>query len=587
MSKATSLTFNGIIPLIPDVLIDNFETIHANSTSRNNIAKYCIISHAHCDHYKGLSGKFLKSKAPKFILTKTTKHLILCHTNTPTNIEKNLTNAEFAEMNVTKELEPGLKYTFIPNYHCLGSAMVLIKDLRGGKALSVLYTGDARFEYGVIYSIRTSTILSPYIFGSEPLNMLYLDTTFSYRNRNIEILDNLEGIYRLASLIRQYPIGTKFRFLDTIYGFEEVWVKIHDIFASKCNFYFSKNVSRWIEKVKLSNNWLYDDLEKNVNMVDKIYNLVPVKRDKFDYAFYIGEIEECGISDASSIITIKHAIDMTKTEYMEVYLPREINQFEELNCQNQEKEIWNGKFWFNNGGKKQLLNFNYIRCKQSFMFLPLHIKFIYSRHSSYSESKNFVKLFKNVQDIYPMTESFDTWQKGFNMKNFYGINNSSYDLASNDKYGSCNLELRSDDNNLRIIDYWGSSSDRCSDVLNSFNSVSTEVDFDFDPIGQVIRGKETQLSRKRKEGVALKGRVLKTQRREKRRRIERFLNNVDTVGPATFNPQKYVRCLRLDHGIDRELIRSYSLEEEEIFDNKNVMKLKSNLEDILIDINFM
>ena len=587
MSKETSLTFNGIIPLIPDILVDNFETLYANSTPRNKNIKYCFISHAHSDHYKGLSGKFLQSELPKFILTNTTKDLILCHTSTPTAINKNLANVELVEMNITKELEPGLICTFIPNYHCTGSAMVLIRDLRGGKALSVLYTGDARFENSVIYSIRTSTILSSYIFGNEPLNMLYLDTTFSYRNRNIEILDNLEGIYGLIKLIRQYPIGTRFRFLDTIYGFEEVWVKVYDTFARECNFHFSRKVSNWLEKAKSSNNLLFDDLEKNVNVVDKIHKLVSVRREKFDYTFYIGEIEDSTMSDESCIVTIKHAIDMTKTEYMEAYLPREASQFKELNCKNNDKEIWNGKFWFNQGYEKQLFNFNYLENKQSLFFLPLHIKFIYSRHSSYSETKNFVKLFYNVQDIYPMTESFDTWQKGFNMKNFYGIQNSSYDLASNDKYGSCNLELRSNDDNLRIIDYWGSLNGRCSAVLNSFNSVSTEVDFDFDPIGQVIRGEETEFSRKKKEGIALKGRVTKTQRREKQQRIERFLHNTDTVGTPNFNCQKYVRCLRLNHGLDTELVRSFTSNEDKVYDNKNAMKLKNNLEDILTDISFM
>lgn len=595
-----ALTFNGLIPLIPDILIDNFEVLHKNNQISKKI-KYCFISHAHSDHYQGLAKHIEQSVT--FIMTKTTKELIVSHSNTNVATKRNLYGVLFAKMNIPLELEPGLQCTFIPNYHCLGSSMILLKDSRNVHATKgkiVLYTGDARFEDSVIYSIRTSTPLSSILFGDERINILYLDTTFAYRNRNIEIMENIQGIQQLVTLINKYPNDTKFRFLDTVYGFEEVWCKIFDIFQNNCNFFICKKLMNWIEKLKSDHDVKLDDLEKNVNVVDKILKLECIDHHKNPkYTFFFGDIKEYKIIDKESIVDIKHAIDLTKQEYEEVYLPRKEYEFEEI-IKDDSSNTWRGKFWFDNGGHRQLLCFRYLKDEQSDLFLPLHIKFIYSRHSSYSETLKFVEMFKEkIDDLYPMTESFDTWQRGFNMKNFFNVKNSSYDRNCIENYGSCNLDIRSDDGNLEITDYWNSNSNSKIDtsILNSFNSISTDVDFDFDPMGQDIRKQGIDLSfdSRKQNLVAFKGRVIQAQKKEKRRRNERFLQNTDTSNVLTDtnnDGNDTVKFIKLDYGDEKEndeptgnsfgsgdLNRKYK--------RKKVMALSSTLEDVLSDINFM
>lgn len=598
----TALTFNGIIPLIPDILIDNFELLHENENQENLKIKYCFISHAHSDHYKGLSKQIHLKKTPQFIMTKTTKELIISHSNTNLSLKRNLSNLIFIKLNIPIEIESGLKITFIPNYHCLGSAMILIEDRRNvNNKVNILFSGDARFENSVIYSIRTSTNLLPYLFGDSKIDLLYLDTTFSYRNRNIEIPENLQGIYQLKKLIEKYPIGTNFRFLDTTYGFEEVWCKIYDFFKSDCNFFISKKILKWIKELQLNNDFEYYDLEKNVNVIDKIHKLKPILHVNFKYTFYIGDIKEFQIDNSELIVNIKHAIDLTKEEFENIYLPKRECEFEEIIPN---KNIWDGKFWFQSGNQKHLLNFSFMKDDNNNIFLPLHIKFIYSRHSSFSETKNFLKIFKGtIKDIYPMTESFHTWQRGFNMKNFFGVENSYYDEISKEKYGSCNLTLKNCESNIETIDYWRlvdddhyNTDDDDDDFINkinnnnindvSFNSVSTEADFNFIPIGQDLRKvskTDNSFDERKRFLLEFRGKLFQTQKREKRKRIDRFLPNIDVLD----NDNHEVQVVELNCIEETDNIHGTGDNETAKFKKKKVMSLTSNLKDILTDINFM
>ncbi|TID30515.1 hypothetical protein CANINC_000868 [Pichia inconspicua] len=539
-------TFQGQVELISDILIDDFSYL---KSPKGDGIKYCFISHAHSDHYKGLSEPF--TSCPQIITTLTTKLLIQEQNKNSFNMQRNLLRCREIKFNETLELEPNLNVTFIPNFHCLGSAMIMITDFRRLNEVNILYTGDARFEDQVIQSFRTYPSLMPFIYGDKRLDMLYLDTTFAYRNININIIENMNGIYQLIELIKKYPKGTRFRFWDTVYGFEEVWLKVH---ASITNSSWDLgSATKWIGKIKES---VPCNLERSINSIDRINELCESIEDDPFFHFSIGKKTQTG----KHVVDLKHAIDLTRDEYEQIYLPKKQDEFTSIF--EAYDGVYEGRFLYQNSP----LKFYYY--KHDSLFFPTHVKFIYSRHSSYLETKQFVDLFRyKPKDLYPITESKVTWHHGFNMNRFYGVPNTTYDQRAHSWYGSCNVEVQTDVNNTNIEDYWSS--------VRSFNSVSTEADFDFDAIGQDIKNDEN-----REEFVIRKdklskytGHVIQKQIKEKKLRRERFNQNLD----VSQNNESNIVIIPLN---------SETLSQDKVKKRK-VMKVTSNLNNILSKLDFI
>lgn len=120
----TASTFDGQIYLIPDMLIDNFEPLNKIEHATQSPIKYCFVSHAHSDHYRGLTRQIHQSPMPKFIMAQTTKYLIFLQTE---------------KTNSINEFEKGLKFVFISNFHCICSVMILLKNSSKGIEKKVLY----------------------------------------------------------------------------------------------------------------------------------------------------------------------------------------------------------------------------------------------------------------------------------------------------------------------------------------------------------------------------------------------------------------------------------------------------------------
>ena len=536
----SALTFNGIVPLLPDILVDNFSLLHTKNTATPaNTIKYCFVSHGHSDHYKGLDIQFTNLTNPvKILLTETTRDLILAHSSTSNSLRRNLANCTIVSMNKTIELEPNLKCTFIPNFHCLGSCMIFINDrrLKDGVTendINVLYTGDVRFEDTVISSFKTSSVLSPFIFGPKKLNMLYLETTFAYRGVNIEIPENLNGIHQLIDLISSYPKGTHFRFPQLTYEFEEVWLKVGEYFGNRCNICIDDKLKKLFAAFNRTGD-IYYELEKRVNVIDNIDKLnmmLDKQNDDAEYTFFIGYVKNNVVKHKKPMIKITPAIDLSKSEYKEVYLGKKEDEFHDIYLTSEGSDTWEGIFW--SYENKRYLNMNYIKNHKDQIYLPMEIKFIYSRHSSFSETKSFLELFKHKPlDIYPLTESYDTWHSGFNMLHYYGIPNASYDKQATIKYGSCNKHVVNLPENLEIVDQWRSNdSEKENNKTTSFNSVSTDNDFDFDAIGQDLRrfGDHKSFDERKMMLTPFDGRRMMRQKEEKKRRYDRFLGNTNTA----------------------------------------------------------
>lgn len=525
----SALTFDGLIYNIDDILIDNFESLKDPRKNKEKYIKYCIISHAHNDHYNGLSSIFENEYKPLFLLTKTTMNLILEQNKGNQTIINNLANCKYLSMDKEYNIENNLKITFIPNYNCLGSVMILIKDSRNRLDENViLYTGDARFESNVIESIKMSSFLLPYIFENSRINMLYLDTTFSYRDENIEILNNIKGIQIFIELIKTYPKGTIFNILDTAYGFEEVWQKLYTVFKDTCNFHVSKKVQKWLDQI------LCDDecgnLEKFINLVDRIQNFQKpsIDKDQIQYNFYIGDIEEFDLSKSDDIVvTAKHAIELTKYEYENVCLPATKDCFIKFE---KEGNLYNCMYNHKNGGKDEIYTGRYFEHNDK--FYPVQIKYMYSRHSSCTETQKFVDLFKNrVGDIYPLTESYKSWKRGFTMYRYYGIVNSKYDFLSTQKYGRLNDDSI-DDTDISVIDYW-------KNETKNLDTVSTDTDHQIDIIGQAVGNKGEYLSYDKNYSLVFKEKDKRahTQKQENRTTDRFLLNAVDGNGPENRNEE--------------------------------------------------
>lgn len=542
-------TFNGKVDLIPDILIDDFTQLHK---SGNLNIKYCFISHAHSDHYKGLNDSFPTS--PQILCTRATHILIKEQNRGSLSISRNMFNCTECEFNRPIQLEPSLQATLLPNFHCLGSAMILITDTRGDTEINVLFTGDAKFEDSTIQSFKQHKALMPFIYGPKIIDMLYLDTTFAYRNTNISMLENMHGIHQLVEVIQMYPKGTRFRFLDTVYGFEEVWAKVNEWFPGST--WNLGNSGKWILKVKETVN---DRLECNTNCVDTIHELSNKVVDDPQFTFIIGKKTDAG---SERCVNLKHAIDLTRDEYENFHLPKKRDEFVSL------VEVYDGVFEGRFEYHGEMMVFQYY--KHNEVYLPRHMKFMYSRHSSYSETKQFVDLFKEKpRDLYPITESKVTWHHGFNISKFYGVVDNSYDVFAQSLYGPCNVDVHSDVANTEVADYWSSA--------KSFNSVSTECDFDFEPIGlggKRLDDRKDSFIERKVELRKYTGEVIKTQITEKKNRRHRFNENLDVVHDNDSN----VEIINID---------SDRLDTGKGGKKRKVMKVSSNLNTLIDNLDFV
>jgi len=142
------MQFNGEIPEIPCIKVDNF-------TNLTDQIHYGFISHAHSDHLSGLANNL---GDVEIYCTEITKRLI--SSLEKPEYSKNIEKLRPCPMNQELSLDRGkIRVTFIPVYHCLGSAMILFETT----TKSVLFTGDARFDMPTISALKMNQRIMKYI----------------------------------------------------------------------------------------------------------------------------------------------------------------------------------------------------------------------------------------------------------------------------------------------------------------------------------------------------------------------------------------------------------------------------------------
>ncbi|CUM45522.1 uncharacterized protein AC631_03393 [Debaryomyces fabryi] len=433
----TGNTFNGLITEFPGLGVDRF----------NTKAKVYLLTHCHSDHLCGLSNKSFDSR---LYCSETTKKLLTLDPSFRHVLPFMIT----LEMNVPFTLTlngEDLNLTLIPAYHCPGAAMFLIE----GADKNVLYTGDIRAEHWWVESLFKDPSLFPYTSGLKVLDNIYLDTTFIYRGEPfIEIPLNSEGISIVTLLLKSYPRDDpdiQFYFVDSTSGFEEAWAQISNCLQGTLH---TSEENRLRIKL-LNSNQLYPHYGLILN---DLINKAESNNCNMKFHACGKYLGSCKQDSPKFPIKIKQCIDFNILDFAGVFCPILLSSlsFSELN-----KELKTlgktakGNIIYEFRGRRWLCR------KEGNELLPADIKLIFSRHSSYTECRNFVSKFK-FRDIYPCTESENTWLRGMTMSRLFGdlvYNTSqsdipllSYDRTKSLEYGFLNSILSN--RPVKIINRW-------------------------------------------------------------------------------------------------------------------------------------
>lgn len=403
-----SNTFDGVLREFPYIGVDRF----------NTSASVFLLTHCHADHLDGISNK---SFSGIVYCSKETKKLLALDSRLKNSLKlvKELPYNTRTRLETPYDVKNAVYITLIDAYHCLGACMFLIEEVEnhvdGSQdtqdsdfdlfqvSRAVLCTGDLRAETWWCESIRQTPVLFPYIFGSKPLDCIYFDSTFAYRQEPyIEIPPNNHGILEAISMLRQYPKNDPeidFEFVDTTLGFEQAWAFVLN--------YFSGHLS-----VKSPH------LERKLRLVaecDRINGKIlsrameqPLTRGK-------RPIFHAGMPlDASLIVVrIKQCINFNIRDYTGICCPISLDSIPStvdlqfIKCTKLGNKLYEflDRYWILPANGKELL--------------PLEIKLLFSRHSSYSEVKDFLSMFKPRQ-VFPCFYSQKVWQGGFTMARVFG-----------------------------------------------------------------------------------------------------------------------------------------------------------------------
>lgn len=409
------MQFDGRIVEFPEVRVDSFANLPAN-------VRYGFISHAHTDHLSGLASV----SNMVIYTTEITKQLIRSSGRYDCILEQIKVQPFNRPFYIGKQR---LKVTFISNYHCMGSAMVLFES----PTCKVLYTGDIRLDSTVISTLKTNVHLLKYMTGRDWLDNLYLDTTFSYRNRNIELIDRSEGIEKLISLVSKYPRGTTFRLLNTTCGFEEVWFRLAVQFGIDSVVVADADIRRRFDLLRT-----VDRID--LNPVDDFNDLLngEILRQEPKYTFYIGRYD--------ADVTVTAAVDITSREFQYIHSPKRLEEFDQIQKVN---DGYIGRFIYDN------VEFRKTYLHNAGLYLPTDVKFVFSRHSSCSECLEYVSLFQGLREVYPMVFDMKSWMRGFTMQRYFSFatvtNSFRFDREMQLLYGPSPVAA---DESVKIVDCW-------------------------------------------------------------------------------------------------------------------------------------
>ncbi|CAL1207407.1 unnamed protein product [Candida parapsilosis] len=386
-SMASANTFDGKIREIPGVCVDNF----------SYKGEVFFLTHCHSDHLNGL---LENSFCGRVFCSQLTKDIIALD-HRYNDILRFLIVKEYNEPFEVQTFCSSMTVTMLKTYHCPGSSMFLFECTNG---VSCLATGDIRAEKWWVSSLIQNRYIFPYITGLKTLDQIYLDTTFSYRGEPyISIMPNSEGITALIELLKLYPVDKEieFSFIDAVSGSEEVWSRVLDHFNGT--------------------------LDADPSIIERMKLIKCNPRSPGSMVFNVGNLYK----DIPLMITIKHCIDFNIVDYAGFCLPKKLCDVDASNL-TLLRILGSGNQIYSYDGKTWLLPLN------GEELLPTNLLLMISRHSSYEESIELVKLFK-PKSVFPCVESKRSWLNGFTVGRVFGPFCSSskhlFDIENFRKYG--------------------------------------------------------------------------------------------------------------------------------------------------------
>ena len=407
-----------------------------------------LLTHCHEDHLVGLKSQSFSSR---IFCSSTTRDMMRLKPEYK-SIVPYLTSIIDLVMIQLKGRE--INVAIIPAYHCPGASMFLIRD----NNCAVLVTGDIRAERWWVESLRKNQWLFPYTTGLKTLDNIYLDTTFGYRGEPfIEMLKNSEGIEVAIQLLGAYPLedeDIEFHFVDSVLGFEEAWAQITDFFSGSLT--VGKDLKKRMMSLCSNNEVSYSrilDTSMKRPGTPRFYSVVKTHKPPL------------------FPVKIKQCIDFNVVDFSGVFLPMSLDSILPKECLllREIGRTRQGNTIYQFRDRRWILPVN------SSELLPGEIKLVFSRHSSYSESRDFVSLFNPVQ-VYPCVSSKEAWFNGFTMSRMFG------DICKNDGDGQFDFDLI-------MFKQWGHPSsfliDRPVKTINRWDLTECQNELEF--VTEILR----------------------------------------------------------------------------------------------------
>lgn len=321
-----------------------------------------------------------------------------------------------------------------------------------GNGKSVLYTGDVRSKYffisklsmlnnlhklvepWVLTNLKHHRTLYPYLFGPKVLDNIYFEMICRDRPSYFNLRPNAETINNLIKIIERYPVDTIFLFYFTTKGFEDVFLRIHSHFGIKVH--VDKEAYQLFQKISdpaiynygplftvpdsntRFGKYCYYDKDKTCLTTEltrfrsckpdcgcltrEMPGIVHAKVCVTDTAHWIAQRNQPQIIDSYLKVSSIGGKDAKGNSLKVFMLPREKRPFP--NAVNTRHD--------------EFINKQYILNADKTMLLPCHIKYNFSRHSSFIEIFNLIKLFQPKQ-VYPFDHGVSANRK-FRMSKYFG-----------------------------------------------------------------------------------------------------------------------------------------------------------------------
>lgn len=300
-----------------------------------------------------------------------------------------------------------LAVTLLDSNHCPGSVMFLFE----GKGKSVLYTGDTRLEPWVLTGLKHERALYKYIFGPRKLDNIYFEMIFAKRNKAANLLPNDEGISRIIELVNKYPPDTMFHFsVTTTLGFEDVMLRLHSFFDTKVH--VDKETYKLFADIAdpqiFDRGPLFIPLQSKTGQVfDEDHACMTTELTRFRACS-----KRCGCNIYSQKGTVQVKISVTENhgsvEGRNKSIPSNTNFKSEAGIDSKGNSI---KVFIVPKDQRpdptafdsahfDYINSQYIQGKNHNQLLPCHVRFLFSRHSSYNEIRDLIASF-GPRQVYP------------------------------------------------------------------------------------------------------------------------------------------------------------------------------------------